>query len=135
MIDPRKKFGHESSFEVCKMLGCLKCKYENCIFIRERLRYGSIFERFQDEKFLLYAASIKGGDKRCLYDVTMSHIISFVSQIIKYVLSCNKKAIYLTHYKTPPIRNLCLELSRVYVLEWRTRQQFFSLVTSNEHNI
>ncbi len=23
--------------EVCKMLGCLKCNYENCIFIRERL--------------------------------------------------------------------------------------------------
>ncbi len=31
------KFGRESSFEVRKMLGCLKCKYENCIFIRERL--------------------------------------------------------------------------------------------------
>ncbi len=34
---PHKKFGRESSSEVRKMLGCLKCKYQNCIFIRERL--------------------------------------------------------------------------------------------------
>ena len=34
--DPRKKFAHESSSEVRKMLGCLKRKYENCIFIRRR---------------------------------------------------------------------------------------------------
>ncbi len=35
--DPRKKFGGESSSEVRKMLGCLNCKYANCIFIRRRL--------------------------------------------------------------------------------------------------
>ena len=29
----RKKFDRESSSKVHKMLGCLKCKYENCIFI------------------------------------------------------------------------------------------------------
>ena len=32
VIDSRKKFDRESSSEVRKMLGCLKCKYENCIF-------------------------------------------------------------------------------------------------------
>ncbi len=37
VIDPRNKFGHESLSEVRKMLGCLKCNYENCIFIWERL--------------------------------------------------------------------------------------------------
>ncbi len=37
VIDPRKKIGRESSSEIRKMLGCLKYKYENCIFIRERL--------------------------------------------------------------------------------------------------
>ncbi len=31
--DSRKKFNRKSSSEVRKMLGCLKCKYENCIFI------------------------------------------------------------------------------------------------------
>ncbi len=36
-IDSRKKFDRESSSEVRKMLGCLKCKYENCIFICRRL--------------------------------------------------------------------------------------------------
>ncbi len=35
VIDPRKKFGRESLSQVRKILGCLKCKYENCIFIRE----------------------------------------------------------------------------------------------------
>ena len=42
VIDPRKKIGHEGSSEVCKILGCLKCNYENCIFIRERL-YSVVF--------------------------------------------------------------------------------------------
>ena len=28
----------------------------------------------------------------------------------------------ITHYKTPPLRNLCLELCHVYVPEWRPRQ-------------
>ena len=37
MIDPRKKCDHKSSSEVRKMLGCLNCKYANCIFIRRRL--------------------------------------------------------------------------------------------------
>ncbi len=27
------KFDRKSSSEVCKMVGCLKCKYKNCIFI------------------------------------------------------------------------------------------------------
>ncbi len=27
-----------------------------------------------------------------------------------------------THYKTPPLRNLCLKLCHVYVPEWRPRQ-------------
>ncbi len=31
LIDSRKKFDHESTSEVRKMLGCLKCKYKNCI--------------------------------------------------------------------------------------------------------
>ncbi len=35
VIDPRKKYGRESSSEVRKMMGCLKCKYENCIFLSE----------------------------------------------------------------------------------------------------
>ena len=35
----RKKFDRECSSEVCKMFGCLKRKFENCIFIRERLMY------------------------------------------------------------------------------------------------
>ncbi len=34
---PQKKFSRESSSEVRKILGCLKCKYENCIFIQEHL--------------------------------------------------------------------------------------------------
>ena len=33
VIDSRKKIGFESSSEVCEMLQCLKCKYENRIFI------------------------------------------------------------------------------------------------------
>ncbi len=33
----QKKFDRESSSEVRKMLGCPKCKYENCIFICRRL--------------------------------------------------------------------------------------------------
>ena len=33
VINSRKKFDRESSSEVHKMLGCLKSKYENCIFI------------------------------------------------------------------------------------------------------
>ncbi len=37
VIDSRKKFDRKSSSEVRKMLGCLKCKYENCIFICRRL--------------------------------------------------------------------------------------------------
>ncbi len=37
MIDWRKKIDRESSSEVHKMWGCLKCKYENCIFIFWRL--------------------------------------------------------------------------------------------------
>ncbi len=36
-LDPRKKFDGESSSEVRKMLGCLNCKYADCIFIRRRL--------------------------------------------------------------------------------------------------
>ncbi len=32
MIDPRKKFGAESSSEVRKMLGCLNCKYASCVY-------------------------------------------------------------------------------------------------------
>ncbi len=32
---PQKKIDCESSFEVLKMLGCLKCNYENCILFRE----------------------------------------------------------------------------------------------------
>ena len=36
-IDPKKKFGGESSSEVRKMLGCLNCKYADCIFICRRL--------------------------------------------------------------------------------------------------
>ncbi len=47
VIDPRTKFDRKSSSEVHKMLGCLKCKYENCIFIREHffsiLKVDSIF--------------------------------------------------------------------------------------------
>ncbi len=39
MIDPRKKFGGESTSEVRKMLGRLNCKYADCIFIRRRLSY------------------------------------------------------------------------------------------------
>ena len=39
VIDCRKKFDNESSSEVRKMLGCFKCKYENCIFIFRRLYY------------------------------------------------------------------------------------------------
>ncbi len=35
----QKKFDRESSFEVRKMLGCLKCKYKNWIFIFRRLLY------------------------------------------------------------------------------------------------
>ncbi len=35
--DPRKKFRGESLSEVRKMLGCLNCKYADCIFIRPRL--------------------------------------------------------------------------------------------------
>ncbi len=31
----------------------------------------------------------------------------------------------LTHYKTPPLRNLCLKLCHVYVPEWSPRQQLF----------
>ena len=31
--DFRKKFDRKSSFKVRKMVGCLKCKYENCNFI------------------------------------------------------------------------------------------------------
>ncbi len=42
MIDWRKKFDPKGSSEVCKMWGCLKCKYENCIFICRRLSYKSI---------------------------------------------------------------------------------------------
>ncbi len=34
---PQKKIDFESSSEVPKMLGSLKCKYEDCIFIWERL--------------------------------------------------------------------------------------------------
>ncbi len=37
IMDWIKKFDRESSSEVCKMWGCLKCKYENCIFIFWRL--------------------------------------------------------------------------------------------------
>ncbi len=37
VVDSRKKFDRESSSEVRKMFGRLKCNYENCIFIRERL--------------------------------------------------------------------------------------------------
>ena len=33
----KKEFGLESPSEVHKMLGCLKCKYDNCIFIFRRL--------------------------------------------------------------------------------------------------
>ncbi len=32
---------------------------------------------------------------------------------------------FLTHYKTPPLRNLCLKLCHVYVPEWRPRQPLF----------
>ena len=37
VIDPRKKFDHESLSEVRKMLGCLNRKYENYIFICQHL--------------------------------------------------------------------------------------------------
>ncbi len=30
-----------------------------------------------------------------------------------------------SHYKTPPLRNLCLKLCHVYVPEWRPRQPLF----------
>ncbi len=36
---PHKQIDRESSSEVCKILGCLNRKYENCIFIRQRLLY------------------------------------------------------------------------------------------------
>ena len=32
---------------------------------------------------------------------------------------------FLTHYKIPPLRNLCLKLCHVYVPEWMPRQQYF----------
>ncbi len=58
MIDPRKKFGSESSSEVRKMLGCLNCKYADCIFIRRRLLYifqlFSYFEAFQSKNVIFY---------------------------------------------------------------------------------
>ncbi len=38
VIDSRKKLDHKNSSEVGKMLGCLKCKYENCIFIFQWLK-------------------------------------------------------------------------------------------------
>ncbi len=41
-----------------------------------------------------------------------------------------------THYKTPPLRNLCLKLCHVYVPEWRPRQPlFFCLDTQLWNNI
>ncbi len=36
-IEPRKKFDHESSSEVRKMLGCSNRKFENCTFICRHL--------------------------------------------------------------------------------------------------
>ncbi len=42
----------------------------------------------------------------------------------KHLLSTNQESL-CTHYKTPPMRNLCLELCHVYVPEWRPRQECF----------
>ncbi len=49
--------------------------------------------------------------------------------------NCSLCVLCSTHYKTPPLRNLCLKLCHVYVTEWRPRQRlFFSLVTLSLNN-
>ncbi len=52
------------------------------------------------------------------------------SQKIVYIVV--SVSLSITHYKTPPLRNLCLKLCHVYVPEWRPRQQlFFSFKKKN----
>ncbi len=53
---------------------------------------------------------------------------SYIQLLVR--MSSPKISSFMTHYKTPPLRNLCLKSCHVYVPEWRPRQQlFFSLVT------
>ncbi len=55
MIDSRKKFDRESSSKVRKMLGCLKCKYENSIFICRRLiRSEKLIENLKGTECILH---------------------------------------------------------------------------------
>ena len=53
------KFDRESSSEGRKMLGCLKCKYENCIFIFRRLSCSTLHQRWtQSDAYTLNRESL-----------------------------------------------------------------------------
>ncbi len=110
VIDSRKKFDRESSSEVCKMLGCLNRKYENCIFICQRLIYISFYPT-TIKSFSLASPSIAS----CAWSNYFSHMITdsknnsmlkacFVPLLVVYeqsqvtrIIGCEKSQ--MTHQK------------------------------------
>ena len=55
---------------------------------------------------------------------TIIYCLSFVVFAVFSCISCFRQLdLPLSHYKTPPLLNLCLKLCHVYVPGWRPRQR------------